>query len=188
MSLRWFAEWLDSTAWSTALHESLYMYPYIETTHVLSLMLFVGTLFLVDLRLLGVAYSRVPVSSVTGSVLPWTAAGFAIAVVTGVLLFYAIPIRTYHSIWFRIKVVCLILAGLNAWRYHRRQSVNRVEWDTDPKPPLDVRVTSLCSIILWITVIFCGRMIAYNWFDCDRPQPDWVIAIAGCVIEEAASP
>ena len=151
-------------------------------------MLFVGTLFLVDLRLLGVAYTRTPVSAVTGSVLPWTAVGFAIAFLTGLLLFYAIPIRTYHSIWFRIKVICLVLAGINAWRYHWRQSVNRVEWDTDAKPPLYVRMTSISSIVLWIAVIFSGRMIAYNWFDCDRPQPDWVIAVAGCVIDEVAQP
>ena len=163
------------------------MYLSVESTHVLSLTLFVGTLFLVDLRLLGAAFTQTPVSIVTGGILPWTAVGFVIATVTGFLLFYAIPVRTYHSVWFRVKVICLVLAGLNAWHYHRRQSANRVLWDTHSKPPYHVRLTSLCSILLWISVIFTGRMIAYNWFDCDRPQPDWVIAVAGCVIDEVAS-
>ena len=187
MSLRWFADWIDTHSWSTALHESLYMYPLIETTHVLSLTLFVGTLAIVDLRLLGLAYRSTPISTITRNVLPWTLVGFVIITITGVLLFYAIPVRTYHSIWFRIKVVMIIAAGVNAWIFHYRVSRNQVLWDTAPKPPKTVRVSSAVSICLWIGVIFMGRMIAYNWFDCDRPQPDWVIAVAGCIVDEVAS-
>ena len=163
------------------------MYPLIETTHVLALTLFVGTLAIVDLRLLGFAYRSVPISTISSNVLPWTVVGFVIMMVTGVLLFYAIPVRTYHSVWFRVKVVMIMLAAINAWHYHYRISKNQVLWDAAPKPPRSVRVTSGISLTLWVIVIFCGRMIAYNWFDCDRPQPDWVIAVAGCIIEETAS-
>ena len=59
-----------------------------------------------------------PVSDVIGALLPWTKAGFAVMVITGLLLFYAIPVRTYQSIFFRAKVVMLILAGLNVWLFH----------------------------------------------------------------------
>jgi uncharacterized membrane protein len=90
------------------------MYPWIESTHVLTLMLFAGTLIIVDLRLLGAAFREVPVSEMTRRMLPWTVAGFVIMVITGVLLFYAIPVRTYQSLWFRIKVVFLVIAGINA--------------------------------------------------------------------------
>ncbi|MCY4095927.1 MAG: hypothetical protein OXG05_12480 [Gammaproteobacteria bacterium] len=187
MSLRWFADWLDTHAWSTALHESLYMYPYIETTHVLALTLFVGTLAIVDLRMLGFAYRTTPISTISQSVLPWTVVGFVIMFVTGLLLFYAIPVRTYHSVWFRIKVIMIVLAAINATHYHYRISKNRILWDNAPRPPRSVRMTAAASLFLWVVVIFSGRMIAYNWFDCDRPQPDWVITLAGCVIDEVAS-
>ena len=142
MSLRPFAEWVDSHAWSTALHESLYMYPLIETTHVLSLMLFVGTIAMVDLRMLGLVFKRIPISTVTQRILPYTMVGFVIIVATGILLAYAIPVRTYHSIWFRIKVVMIIIAGINAWHYHWRIERDNYNWDTLSKPPIRVQLTA----------------------------------------------
>ncbi|MCY4143963.1 MAG: hypothetical protein OXG08_09795 [Gammaproteobacteria bacterium] len=183
--MRSFVEWLDTHAWSTALHESLHMYPIVETTHVLSLMVFVGTLAIVDFRLLGVAFRNVPVSQVTSRVLPWTALGFVVIVSTGVMLFYAIPIRTFHSVWFRLKVILIVAAGINAWLLHRRMTRTRVEWDNDRKPPLLVRMSAGVSLAAWAGVIICGRMIAYNWFDCDKPQPAWVNFLAGCIAEAA---
>lgn len=160
------------------------MYPWIESTHVLTLMLFAGTLIVVDLRLLGVAFKDVPVSEMTQRMLPWTVAGFVIMVITGVLLFYAIPVRTYQSLWFRIKVVFLVIAGLNAWWMHRKIMANQAEWDTAPRPPASARRSAALSLTSWAVVIVTGRFIAYNWFDCDRPQPDWVIFLAGCVVDE----
>ena len=163
------------------------MYPLIETTHVLALTLFVGTLAIVDLRLLGFAFRFTRISTVSQSVLPWTVVGFVIMCITGALLFYAIPVRTYHSVWFRLKLIMMALAVINAVHYHYRIGRNQVLWDAAPRPPRSVRVTSAISVISWIIVIFTGRMIAYNWFDCDRPQPDWVIAVAGCVLDEGAT-
>jgi hypothetical protein len=184
-----FVEWLAGTAWSIALVESLYLYPLIETTHVLTLMLFLGTLAIVDLRLLGIAFTRVPVSEVTARVLPFTVVGFTIMIVTGVLLFYSIPVRTYQSIWFRLKVLLLVAAGINAWLFHRRVKRDRQTWDTRERPPLGAQVTAAMSLALWAGVIVTGRMIAYNWFDCDRqPQPEFINWAAGCVVAVAEVP
>ncbi len=83
MSLLGVMEWLASTSWSIALHESLYMYPLIESTHVLTLALFVGLAVMLDLRMLGLAMRRVPVSEVPARLLPWTKAGFVVMVITG---------------------------------------------------------------------------------------------------------
>ena len=184
MSLLSFAQWLDTHEWSTALHESFYMYPWIESTHVLTLCLFVGTLIAVDLRLLGVAFKEVPVSQLTSRMLPWTVAGFVIMVVTGVLLFYAIPVRTYQSLWFRFKVVLLVVAGINAWVFHKRVQANQSTWDNNPIPPRGARVSAIISLCAWAGVIVTGRLIAYNWFDCDRPQSELIIWISGCVVED----
>ena len=186
MSGREFAEWLDSTPWSTALHESLYAYSLIESTHVLALMLSVGTILMLDLRLLGISFTRLKVSEMTTRMLPWTVAGFAIMIATGLLLFYAIPVRTYHNLWFRIKVILLVVSAVNIWLFHRRVSKNRDEWDSQALPPLPARISAAVSIAAWGSVIVMGRMIAYNWFDCDRPQPDWVVALAGCTADISA--
>ncbi len=184
MSLLAFCEWLATTRGSVALLESLYAYPLIETTHVLSLMWFVGTVAFVDFRLLGWSLRDVPISEVTERVLPWTVAGFVLAAVTGALLFYAIPVRTYQSIFFRIKVLMLCVAALNIAIFHRRTARDRVTWDRAPRSPWPVRAAGAVSLCSWSVVIVMGRMIAYNWFDCDRqPQSAFVNWAAGCVLE-----
>src|SRR5262245_52485665 len=99
---------MASTRWSVALHESLYMYPLVESVHVLTLCLFVGFAVLLDLRLLGITLKRVPVSEILDRVLPWTKVGFAIMIVSGAMLFYAIPVRNYQNIFFRIKMLMLM--------------------------------------------------------------------------------
>ena len=186
MSLLAFCEWLAATRGSVALHESLVMYPIIESTHVLALTMFVGLAVILDLRLLGLALRRLPVTDIVARLLPWTKAGFTVMVITGVLLFYAIPVRTYQSIFFRAKVVMLILAGLNVWIFNNDVFRRVAEWNLDVRTPKGARRAALFSLILWGGIIVAGRMIAYNWFDCDiQPQPAIVNFVAGCVVPPA---
>ena len=177
------ATWLDSHAWSTALHESLWAWPLVESTHVLTVTLFVGVLVMVDLRLLGVAFKDTPVSTMTARVLPWSIAGFCVMVVTGLLLFYANPVHLVHNVWFRAKVILLVLAAVNAWAFHRRVSRDRERWDRQPRPPLSVRLVAATSVSVWAGVILAGRMIAYNWFECGRDQSAFIIWAAGCAVD-----
>jgi hypothetical protein len=183
MSLLAYCEWLAATEGSIALHESMYMYPIVESTHVLALMLFVGFATILDLRLLGLILKRVPVSQVAERLLPWTIGGFVVMLITGILLFYAIPVRTYQSIFFRAKVIFLILAGVNVWLFHSRIFQRVAEWDHDIITPKAARRAGLASLVLWGAIIVAGRMIAYNWFDCDiQPQSAFVNWAAGCVV------
>ena len=110
------------------------MYPLVETVHVLGIMLFAGTIAMVDLRLLGRAFTDTPVSEMTSRILPWTVAGFAVMAVTGALLFYAIPVRTYHSVWFRLKLVLLVGAAINIWLFHRRVQRDRASMGSREEP------------------------------------------------------
>ena len=121
MSLLGAAQWLADTQWSIALHESLYGYPIVESIHVWALCLFVGLTIVLDLRLTGLTFNTVPVSEVVKRILPWQVLGFVIMVASGVLLFYAIPVRSYQNIFFRVKLVLLVLAGLNVWVLQQRR-------------------------------------------------------------------
>ena len=181
MSLLGAAQWLADTPWSIALHESIYGYPIIESLHVWALCLFVGLAVVLDVRLTGLGFKSVPVSDITKRILPWTIAGFVILVVSGVLLVYAIPVRSYQNIFFRVKLVLLVLAGINVWVFHSRVLFSVQQWDRDPLPPPRARFAGYASLVLWITIIFCGRMIAYNWFDCDKPLRHVMYVLAGCV-------
>ncbi len=158
------------------------MYPLVESAHVLTLCLFLGLAVMLDLRLLGLTLVRVPMSEIKRRLGPWMVGGFAVMVITGAMLFYAIPVRSYQSIWFRIKVVTLVLAGLNALVFHTTIDRRIAEWDRDPVPPRAARRAGATSLVLWAIIVVAGRMIAYNWFDCDKqPQRAIVNAIAGCV-------
>src|SRR5215469_18954259 len=175
-----FCEWLANTSWSIGLHESRWGYSIVESVHVLSLCLFLGMAVMLDLRLLGVTMRRTPVSEVVGQLLPWAVAGFVFTVISGVLLFSAIPVRTFQNIFFRAKVVFLISAGLNVWVFHSTVYRKVAEWNLDLIPPRRARVAAGLSLVLWAGIVIAGRMIAYNWFDCDKPHRGIITSAEGC--------
>jgi hypothetical protein len=182
-----FFERLSESSWSVALHESEIAYSIIESSHVWSLCLFFGLTVMFDLRLLGWTMRKVPVSEFANRVLPWTIAGFVVMVISGTLLFYAIPLRSYQNLFFRGKVIMMLLAGLNVWLFHSRVYPGVIKWDLDPIPPKAARIAGAVSLALWIGVVVSGRMIAYNWFDCDRqPQPALINFLTSCVPSEEA--
>ena len=182
MSLLGFFDWLATTAGSIALHESHYAYRIVSTVHVVTLSLFVGTAAMLDLRLLGATMRSVPVSEVARRLRPWTAAGFVLMAVSGALLFYANPSPRYLNIFFRAKMAMLVLAGINAWLFHRNVFPRAAEWDNDPVPPRRARIAGGLALALWALMIVSGRMIAYDWFDCGRqPQPAIINLLEGCL-------
>jgi len=173
---------LAETPWSIALHESLYMYAITESTHVMSIMVFVGTIAMVDLRLLGISYTKIPVSQMLSRMLPWTVAGFVLLVTTGAMLFLAIPIRTYHSLWFRLKCLMILVAAINIAIFTFKVEGDKKKWDLGPVP----RKSKICAVIsltAWCCVIVFGRLIAYNWFDCDSITSPAMAQITGCPLD-----
>ncbi len=178
-----FLEWLGNTSWSVALIESYWVWPLVESAHVLTVFLFFGTVAMNDLRLLGWTMKSVPVSEVTSRLLPWTRGGFVAMAITGSLIFYADPVRYYHNIFFRLKVLLLIVAGVNAFLFHRKIHKRVAEWDREPNLPREARVAGAISLIAWAMIIIAGRLIAYSWFNCDiQPQPGFVNWAAACAV------
>ena len=159
-------EWLASTSGSVALHESRYMFLVVLTVHVLTLTVFAGTAVMIDLRFLGVMMTRVPTSEVVARLLPWTAGGFVVMVVSGALLFYAAPLVRYENYFFRFKMGAILLALVNAWVFHATVYRRVAEWDRDPVPPRQVKLAGGLSLVLWAVIITAGRMMAYQdyWF------------------------
>jgi hypothetical protein len=143
---------------------------------------FFGSVAMFDLRLMGMIMRKVPLGEVVRRLLPWTIAAFAVMVVTGTLLFFAIPLRSYQNIFFRSKMLLMVLAGLNVWIFHSRVFPKAIDAEAAAAPPRAARIAGALSLVLWTGIVFSGRMIAYNWFDCDRqPQPDIVNFLTSCV-------
>ena len=181
-----FARWLDSFSWSTELHESLYMYAWIESTHVLTLMVFLGMLFIIDLRMLGWTFTSVPASTIAERLDLPMKIGMTVMVITGFILFFAIPVRSTQSIWFRIKVVLMIGAIINALIFRKKMREADGSWDNEPKAPKGLRTSAALSLGLWSAVVITGRTIAYDWYDCFQKLPYFMYWAAGCVDEMAA--
>jgi hypothetical protein len=179
-----FARWLDSFSWSTELHESFYMYAWIESTHVLTLMVFLGMLFIIDLRMLGFAFTSVPASTVAERLDLPMKIGMTVMVLTGFVLFFAIPVRSTQSIWFRMKVVLMIGAIVNALIFRRKMlEAKGSSWDRDTRLPKDLRLGAGLSLGLWSGIVITGRTIAYDWYDCFQQLPYFMYWAAGCVDE-----
>ena len=163
MSFLSFCQWLESTSLSSAIRESTWVFPIIETTHVLMLALSVGLVATIDLRLAGLVMRNEPASEVSGQLLPWALGGFCAMFVTGVFLFISMPMKCYGSVFFSIKMSLLIAAGLNALIFHMTIYRTMSKWDSDTVPPLRARLAGLLSLALWAGVIAAGRTMAYRF-------------------------
>ncbi len=150
---------------SIALRESLYGYILLLTLHVVSLALFAGVVVLLDLRLTGMAFRRVPISQIwTRMMLPWMALGLGVNAVTGGLLVFSQPMRYYGNLYFWCKAILFVLAGLNALYFHVTLFKTVDQWEGDPTTPLAARVAGVASLALWAGVIVTGRLVSYDAF------------------------
>jgi hypothetical protein len=154
-------QWIYATHFSTGIRESPYWFPIIEGIHTLGITAVVGTVAVLDLRLLGVIMKEEPVSGIARQVLPWTWAGFAVMFVTGVLLSVAEAATNYFNWAFRIKLILLIMVGLNPLIFHLTVYRRVNSWDCARVTPGRARAAAVCSLVLWASIIVAGRLIAY---------------------------
>ena len=136
-------------------------------------MFFAGTIWIIDLRMMGVAFRNVPFSRLNDRILPITMMAFGMMVFTGLVTFFGRQPATfyYHDIWFRLKMIFLVLASINIFWFHFMVQKNQAEWDAMAKPPNRVRISGAISMTCWILVIIFGRFIAYDWYKCDKLEP-----------------
>jgi hypothetical protein len=162
MSLLGICEWIDSTAFSTAIRESVWLFPIIETVHLLGIAVSAGTILFVDVRLLSIGMKRERLSDVLEQLQPWTLAAFLSMAITGSLLFLSEAVKCYHSVFFQVKALMLALAALNAAWFHWKVYPGVAAWDDLPAAPAPARLAGAVSLTLWIGIIAMGRAIAYG--------------------------
>lgn len=145
-----------------AIAESTWMFPIIETIHVIALVTVVGTIALVDMRLIGVTGHALRVSQLARDTLPWTWGAFILAVLTGSLLFISKASTYVVNPYFIAKMVSLALAGLNMMYFHLTTWRMVDHWEQDPRFPPAARVAGWLSLIFWVMVVFFGRAIGFT--------------------------
>ena len=156
------AEFVQNSDVGVAIAESTLAFPLIEGTHLLGLSLSVGLLFLIDLRLIGWFLRDVPLVVVLQALRRYVLAGFALVFASGSLLFWSEAATVLNTVVFPLKLLFILLAGLNALYFDR---VLAKRADADPVAPqalpLGIRLAGVTSLLLWTLVIICGRLIPY---------------------------
>jgi hypothetical protein len=152
--------WLETSAVAVAMRQWTWLYPIVEIVHIVGFVILVGAALMFDLRLLGVSRA-LPVTAMERHLLRAARLSVALVVPTGVLMFVAHATEMADNPAFRLKVVLLTAALLNAAVFHRAPFRSVAEWDRNSETPLGARLAALLSVVLWVGVITCGRLIAY---------------------------
>ena len=154
-------KWLQDTSVGSHISDSLWLFPFIESLHVWGIVLLVSATGMLDLRLLGLVLKEQPVSKLNRTLLPWAWCGFAIMVVSGTLLFSSEATKLYNNGAFLLKMVLILLAGINALVFHTTIYQRVDKWDVAAVTPTAAKLAGAFSLVLWVGVIFAGRWIAY---------------------------
>jgi len=152
--------WLESSAVAVAMRQSTWLYPGVEIAHIVGFVTLVGAALMFDARLLG--RSRpLAVSALERHLLPWARWSLLLVVPTGALMFTAHATEMAANPALRLKLALLAAAFLNAGVFHRWPFRTVGDWDTEVHAPIAARLNGALSILLWVGVIACGRLIAY---------------------------
>jgi len=155
---------LEASALGQAMRQWLWLYPAVEIAHLLGIALLFGSIAVLDLRLLGV-WKRVPVKALAAQVLPWSAASFVLIVPSGLMMFVAHASDFIASPVFVLKMCLIMAAGVNAAAFHAITFRTVDVWDSEGMrklvPPPSARLAGALSLALWVSVIACGRLLAY---------------------------
>jgi uncharacterized membrane protein len=154
-------EWLQNLPWASGVKESSWQFPVIESVHSLGLSVMLWPAAILDLRLLGMVMRRRTVSGVAAQFLPWVWVGFVAMVLSGAVLFASEAVKCYNSPFFRVKVILLGVAGLNALIFHKTVFHHVAGWDKDSATPWRAKLAGGFSLAVWIGVVAMGRALAY---------------------------
>ncbi len=152
--------WLESGEFAAAMRQWLWLYPIVEIIHITGIALLVGSIAMLDLRLLGLSRA-LPVRRLARHLLPWTLAGFAVVATTGLMMFSAHATEFWGNPAFLVKLSLIALAGANALWFHFGAYRSAGGWDVERAAPAGARMAAALSLLLWVGVISCGRLIAY---------------------------
>jgi hypothetical protein len=143
-----------------AMRNSMWLYPAVETVHIVGFIILVGAVVMFDLRVLGLS-RQVPVRMLAAHLLPWGATALVLIVPAGLLMFAADASTLVGNRAFVLKMALLMLAGTNAAAFHLGTFRSVKDWDRGVRAPLPARLHAGVSLVLWLAIVSCGRMIAY---------------------------
>jgi|SRR5580692_6297981 hypothetical protein len=149
-----FFRWLVNSPWSQVMNSYEWVFPAVQSLHFIGFAMSIGTIAIVDLRLLGFGMRRQAAAELAADLEPWTRAGIAVMLITGPLMFSTDAVTYHYNPSFQFKMVCLMLALLFHFTLHRRAARPDVR-------PIAAKLAAVTSLLLWSAVVAGGRMIAF---------------------------
>ena len=155
-------DWLDATSLAVAVRESAMLFPWTESIHVLTLTIVVGSIAIVDLRLLGIASRGRSVGKLMQDVLPITWIAFLGALITGLMMFISQSATYMENFYFLGKMVLLMAAGINVLVFHTVTARSAAHWDITGTIPTGAKAAGAASLTLWTLIVIFGRWIGFS--------------------------
>lgn len=162
MSLDSVFHWLESGSISAAVRESAWLFPAVESVHVIAITLVVGSILIVDLRVLGWASRQERVTDITSSILPWTWGVFCVAAISGFTLFAAKAHTYFGNFNFQAKMVLMAVAFINMLVFHLIPFRSVRSWDIGRPAPFLAKLACGVSLTLWVLIVAMGRWIGFS--------------------------
>lgn len=155
-------EWLQATSLAVFIHQTKWAFTTIEVIHVIAILTVIGSIAIVDLRLLGIAPARRPFTQLARDVLPLTWTAFVLAAATGSLLFISQAVAYFTTATFWIKMSIMALAGINMLVFEFITVRGVQDWDVKQTPPPQARLAGGISITCWLLVFVFGRVTGFT--------------------------
>ena len=162
MDITAFLKSLEASGLATRIRDALWLFPLIESTHVIGLSLVFGTILIIDLRLLGIASTHRSFKQMASDILKWTWAAFALTALTGTLMFITNALVYYHNFFFRTKMLLLVLSGINMLIFELTAGRTIHNWEKAPSAPSAGKAVAAVSLVMWISIIIMGRLIGFT--------------------------
>ena len=157
-----FMEWLQASSLAVFIHKTPWAFTTVEVIHVFAVSMVIGTIAIVDLRLLGLASTKRPFAELSRQVLPVTWTAFVVAVIAGLLLFISRATDYFVNPVFWIKMSLIVVAGINMMIFEFITVRDVQKWNLDPTPPPPARLAGGISIASWVLVVVLGRLISFT--------------------------
>jgi hypothetical protein len=156
--------WVETTPLAIFISQSTYGFSALDMVHVAAISVVFGMIAILDLRLSGVAFPEFSITDLSRQVLPWTWSAFAVAAITGMLMFMGQAVKYSANFAFLVKIALMALAGLNMLVFHFITFRGVAKWDHGVAAPLSARLAGALSLAIWIAVAAYGRFTAYYMF------------------------
>jgi hypothetical protein len=161
LTLNQICHWIDQTALSQSIQAAGWVVPTVQTIHILAIAVVASSVLMIDLRLIGVFWASRPIEAVTARFLPLVWWPLLVLLATGAIMITAEPARSLKNPAFQLKMALLIAALVVTWLFQFIQRRNAAFGDLRSGPRAIAATLAIVSMLLWSSIIFAGRWIAY---------------------------